>query len=162
MLILIWSLSIEQIKVQGMFQHFISLMQCHGVLVPLNLFFLGVAVWYILIYNIYNVYIIREKLVLPLVGRCFRGLTSWHGGKWQVQVKSVEDTLLGVSISGCCHHFMALTLKALSTLVLRFICLSSTSINQLAVVPASLSSRFLPSTFRSPISITLLPTVWCS
>lgn len=57
MLILIWSLNIEQIKVQGMFQHFIFLMHCHERLVFFfNLILLGCG---------YFIYIICEKLVLP-------------------------------------------------------------------------------------------------
>lgn len=78
MFILIWSLNIEQIKVQGMFQHFISLMHCRERLVFLNLFLLGCG---------YSIYIICEKLVLPFVRLCFRVLTSEHGNKWQVHVK---------------------------------------------------------------------------
>lgn len=78
MLILIWSLNIEQIKVQGMFvSTFFSLMHCRERLVLLNLFLLGCG---------YFIYIICEKLVLPLVGLCFRVLTSEGGNKWQVHV----------------------------------------------------------------------------
>lgn len=86
MLILIWSLIIEQIKVQGMLQHFISLMHCRERLVLLNLILLGCG---------YFIYIICEKLALPLVGLCFRVLTSEHGNKWQVHDKLAHGCPVG-------------------------------------------------------------------